>query len=85
MFLSNRGFITFEEPKSAEEAVIHMDGNRISSIELQVSMARHQPVFNPINSIGSSTAWSSAAARYDRRGFHKDERVLKIYKENIFE
>jgi negative elongation factor E len=55
-----------------------------SSIQLKVSMARRQPIIDPINDTTSSTMWSSLAASYTQKSSHKDKRNLVTYEEDLF-
>ncbi|XP_011499681.1 PREDICTED: negative elongation factor E [Ceratosolen solmsi marchali] len=80
----NRGFITFEKAESAERSISEMDGIMASSIQLKVSMARRQPVIDPINDTTSSTMWSSLAASYMQKSSHKDKRNMVIYDDDFF-
>ncbi|XP_046734403.1 negative elongation factor E [Diprion similis] len=80
----NRGFITFDKAEVAERAISEMDGSMVSSIQLKVSLARRQPVIDPINDTTSSSMWSSVAASYSQKSSHKDRRDLKVYDEDLF-
>ncbi|XP_014298862.1 negative elongation factor E [Microplitis demolitor] len=81
----NRGFITFDKPEAAERAISEMDGSMVSSIQLKVSLARRQPVIEPINDTTSSAVWSSIAANYSQKSAHKDGRDMKVYDEDLFQ
>lgn len=81
----SRGFVTFDKPEAAERAISEMDGSMVSSIQLKVSLARRQPVIDPINDTAASSMWSSIAANYSQKSAHKDRRDMKIYDEDIFE
>ncbi|XP_034951198.1 negative elongation factor E [Chelonus insularis] len=81
----NRGFVTFDKPEAAERAISEMDGSMVSSIQLKVSLARRQPIIDPINDTTSSSMWSSIAANYSQKSAHKDGRDMKIYEEDLFQ
>ncbi|XP_072766824.1 negative elongation factor E [Anoplolepis gracilipes] len=81
----NRGFITFEKAEAAERAISEMDGSMVSSIQLKVSLARRQPIIEPVSDIMSSSMWSPIAANYSQKSAHKDRRDLKVYEEDLFE
>ncbi|KAK0180691.1 hypothetical protein PV327_003049 [Microctonus hyperodae] len=81
----NRGFVTFDKPEASERAISEMDGSMVASVQLKVSLARRQPIIDPINDTTSSSMWSSIAANYSQKGAHKDRRDLKIYEEDLFE
>ncbi|XP_043484073.1 negative elongation factor E [Leptopilina heterotoma] len=81
----NRGFVTFDKTDAAERAINEMDGSMVSSIQLKVSLARRQPIIEPMNDATSSSMWSSAAANYSQKSAHKDRRDLKIYEEELFQ
>ncbi|XP_012287410.1 negative elongation factor E [Orussus abietinus] len=81
----NRGFITFDKSEAAERAISEMDGSMVSSKQLEVSLARRQPVIDPINDVTSSAVWSTIAASYSQKSAHKDRRELKVYEEDLFE
>lgn len=81
----NRGFITFDKSEAAERAIAEMDGSMVSSIQLKVSLARRQPVIDPINDATSSAMWSSIAASYSQKSAHKDRRDLTVYEEDLFQ
>lgn len=81
----SRGFITFDKPEAAERAISERDGSMVSSIQLKVSLARRQPVIEPINDTTSSAVWSSIAANYSQKSAHKDARDMKVYDEDLFQ
>ncbi|XP_012257272.1 negative elongation factor E [Athalia rosae] len=81
----NRGFVTFDKAEAAERAISEMDGSMVSSIQLKVSLARRQPVIDPINNATSSMMWSTLAAGYSQKSAYKDRRVLLVYDEDIFQ
>ncbi|CAL4202646.1 unnamed protein product, partial [Meganyctiphanes norvegica] len=58
----NCGFVTFDKVDSAEKAIAEMHGSMVSGIQLKVSLARRQPVIDPINDASSSATWSTIAA-----------------------
>nr|CAG4635113.1 EOG090X0F8Z [Alona affinis] len=80
----NCGFVTFDKTTSAERAITEMNGNMVSGIQLKVSLARRQPVIEPINDASSSTSWSTLAARNSQKGSNKDKRDLVTYEEVLF-
>ncbi|XP_071445948.1 negative elongation factor E [Hetaerina americana] len=75
----NRGFITFDKMEASEKAISEMDGTLGSGIQLKVSLARRQPVIEPINDATSSAMWSTIAASHSQKGGHKDKRDLIEY------
>lgn len=77
--------MTFDKTDAAERAINEMDGSMVSSIQLKVSLARRQPIIEPMNDATSSSMWSSAAANYSQKSAHKDRRDLKIYEEELFQ
>ncbi|XP_043492941.1 negative elongation factor E [Polistes fuscatus] len=81
----NRGFVTFDKPEAAERAISEMDGSMVSSIQLKVSLARRQPIIEPMNDASSSSMWTSIAANYSLKSVHKDRRDLKVYEEDLFQ
>lgn len=81
----NRGFITFEKAEAAERAISEMDGSMVSSIQLKVSLARRQPIIEPVSDTMSSSMWSPIAANYSQKSAHKDRRDLKVYEEDLFQ
>ena len=54
-------------------------GSVVQGIELKVSLARRQPVIEPINDASSSATWSAIAASHSQKGSHKDKRDLVAY------
>lgn len=83
-YFLNRGFITFENSDSAERAINEMDGTMASSVQLKVSMARRQPVIEPISDTTPSSMWSTLAASYTQKSAHKDKRDLQTYDTDMF-
>lgn len=81
----NRGFITFEKADAAERAISEMDGSMVSSIQLKVSLARRQPIIEPVSDTMSSSMWSPIAANFSQKSAHKDRRDLKVYEEDLFQ
>ncbi|XP_020291487.1 negative elongation factor E [Pseudomyrmex gracilis] len=82
----NHGFITFDKAEAAERAISEMDGSMVSSIQLKVSLARRQPIIEPVGGdTMSSSMWSPIAANYSQKSAHKDRRELKIYEEDLFQ
>ena len=55
-----------------------------SSIQLKVSMARRQPVIDPVIDTTSSSMWSTLAASYTQKTSHKDKRDIKVYEDDLF-
>jgi len=80
----NCGFVTFDKGESAENAITEFNGNVVGNIQLKVSMARRQPVIDPINDASSSATWSTIAASHSQKGSHKDKRELVAYDEDVF-
>merc|ERR1711997_384651 len=80
----NCGFITFDRADVAERAISEFNGNVVGGIQLKVSMARRQPVIDPINDASSSATWSTIAASHSQKGSHKDKRELVAYDEDMF-
>jgi negative elongation factor E len=80
----NCGFITFDKTEAAESAIAEFNGTVVGEIQLKVSMARRQPVIDPINDASSSATWSTIAASHSQKGSHKDKRELVAYDEDVF-
>jgi len=80
----NCGFLTFDRADVAERAISEFNGNVVGGIQLKVSMARRQPVIDPINDASSSSTWSTIAASHSQKGSHKDKRELVAYDEDMF-
>ena len=80
----NCGFITYERVESAEKAIAELNSSQINGIQLKVSLARRQPVIDPINDASSSSTWSTIAASHSQKGSHKDKREMVTYDEDIF-
>ncbi|EFX68534.1 hypothetical protein DAPPUDRAFT_301427 [Daphnia pulex] len=80
----NCGFVTFDKTTSADRAISEMNGSMVSGIQLKVSLARRQPVIEPINDASSSATWSTIAARNSQKGSYKDKRDLVTYEEELF-
>jgi len=80
----NCGFITYEKVESAERAIAEINGSLVSGVQLKVSLARRQPIIDPINDSSSSTTWSTIAASHSQKGSHKDKREVTVYDEDIF-
>ncbi|CAG2059402.1 unnamed protein product [Timema podura] len=70
----HRGFVTFDKVEVADRAIT----------ELKVSLARRQPVIQPINDASSSSTWSTLAASHSQKGSHKDKREPVVYDEDLF-
>lgn len=75
----NTGFVTFDKAEAAEAAINQHNGSVVQGIELKVSLARRQPVIEPINDASSSATWSTIAASHSQKGSHKDKRDLVAY------
>jgi len=80
----NCGFITYDRVESAEKAIAELNSTQINGIQLKVSLARRQPVIDPINDASSSSTWSTIAASHSQKGSHKDKREMVTYDEDIF-
>lgn len=80
----NCGFVTFDKTSFAERAIAEMNGSMVSGIQLKVSLARRQPVIEPINDASSSATWSTIASRNSQKGSYKDKRDLVTYEEELF-
>ncbi len=78
----NCGFVTFDKPEAAERAINEHNGTVAQGIQLKVSMARRQPVIEPINEASSSATWSTIAASHSQKGSHKDKREMVSYEDN---
>jgi len=75
----NCGFITYEKVESAERSIAEINGSLVSGVQLKVSLARRQPIIDPINDSSSSTTWSTIAASHSQKGSHKDKREMIAY------
>lgn len=80
----NCGFITYEKVESAERAIAEINGSLVSGVQLKVSLARRQPIIDPINDSSSSTTWSTIAASHSQKGSHKDKREMIAYDDDLF-
>jgi len=80
----NCGFITFDKAGATEQAIAEYNNNVAEGIQLKVSLARRQPVIDPINDASSSATWSTIAASHSQKGSHKDKRDLVAYDEELF-
>nr|CAD7423295.1 unnamed protein product [Timema monikensis] len=80
----HRGFVTFDKVEVADRAITEMNGSMVSGVQLKVSLARRQPVIQPINDASSSSTWSTLAASHSQKGSHKDKREPVVYDEDIF-
>ncbi|CAG0879271.1 unnamed protein product [Darwinula stevensoni] len=80
----NCGFITFDKTECTDRAISSMNGSMVSGVQLKVSLARRQPIIEPINDASSSATWSTIAASHSQKGSHKDKRGLISYDEDIF-
>ena len=80
----NCGFVTFDKAGATEQAINEHNGNVVEGIHLKVSLARRQPVIDPINDASSSATWSTIAASHSQKGSHKDKRDLVAYEDDIF-
>ena len=84
IFFQSCGFVTFDKAESAEAAISEHNGTMVQGIQLKVSMARRQPVIEPINDASSSATWSTIAASHSQKGSHKDKRDLVAYEDDMF-
>lgn len=57
----------------------------VSSIQLKVSLARRQPIIEPVHDVSSSSMWSPIAANYSQKSAYKDKREIKVYDEDLFQ
>ena len=80
----NCGFITYEKVESTERSIAEVNGSQVGGVQLKVSLARRQPVIDPINDASSSSTWSTIAASHSQKGSHKDKREMVTYDEDIF-
>jgi len=80
----NCGFITYERVESAERSIAELNSSQINGVQLKVSLARRQPVIDPINDASSSSTWSTIAASHSQKGSHKDKREMVTYDVDIF-
>ena len=77
--------MTFDKAGATEQAIAEYNGSMVEGgIQLKVSLARRQPVIDPINDASSSATWSTIAASHSQKGSHKDKRDLVAYEEDIF-
>jgi len=77
----NCGFITYEKVESTERAIAEVNGGHVGGIQLKVSLARRQPIIDPINDASSSSTWSTIAASHSQKGSHRDKREMVTYDE----
>jgi len=80
----NCGFVTFDKMETAQKAIAELNGCLVSGVKLKVSLARRQPVIDPINDAASSATWSTIAASHSQKGSHKDKRDLVAYDQEMF-
>nr|CAG4652231.1 EOG090X0F8Z [Triops cancriformis] len=80
----NCGFVTFDKTEAADKAITEVNGTTVSGVQLKVSLARRQPIIEPINDASSSATWSTIASRNAQKGSHKDRRNLVAYDEDVF-
>ena len=69
---------------SVFRSIAELDKQTVGGIQLKVSLARRQPVIDPINDASSSSTWSTIAASHSQKGSHKDKREMVTYDEDIF-
>jgi len=81
----NRGFVTFDKMEAADQAIAEMAGSMVSGVQLKVSLARRQPVIQPINDAASAATWSTIAASHSQKGSHRDRREMVVYEEGLFD
>ena len=77
-------FILLIQAGATEQAIAEFHNNVVEGISLKVSLARRQPVIDPINDASSSATWSTIAASHSQKGSHKDKRDLVAYDEEMF-
>ena len=65
-------------------SIAELDKQTVNGIQLKVSLARRQPVIDPINDASSSSTWSTIAASHSQKGSHKDKREMVTYDEDMF-
>jgi len=80
----NCGFITYDKVESTERAIAEVNGCLVGGVQLKVSLARRQPVIDPINDASSSSTWSTIAASHSQKGTHRDKREMVTYEEDLF-
>ena len=80
----NCGFITYEKVESTERSIAEVNGTMVGGVQLKVSLARRQPVIDPINDASSSSTWSTIAASHSQKGSHRDKREMVTYDEDLF-
>lgn len=80
----NCGFITYDKVESTERAIAEVNGSLVGGVQLKVSLARRQPVIDPINDASSSSTWSTIAASHSQKGSHRDKREMVTYEEDLF-
>ena len=56
-----------------------MNGSMVSGIQLKVSLARRQPVIDPINDASSSATWSTIGKRNISKFEEKRQRNLNVF------
>ncbi|XP_064616296.1 LOW QUALITY PROTEIN: negative elongation factor E-like [Liolophura sinensis] len=75
----NCGFVTFEKMESADQAIAEMNGSMVSGVQMKVSMAFRQPVFEGNTQDPSTSSWASIAASNSQKGTHRDKREMVSY------
>lgn len=80
----NCGFVTYDKVESSERAIAEVNGSLVGGVQLKVSLARRQPVIDPINDATSSSTWSTIAASHSQKGSHRDKREMVTYEDDLF-
>lgn len=75
----NCGFITYDKVEHTERAIAETNNTQVGGVQLKVSLARRQPVIDPINDASSSSTWSTIAASHSQKGSHRDKREMVTY------
>jgi len=75
----NCGFITYDKVEDTERAIAETNNTQVGGVQLKVSLARRQPIIDPINDASSSSTWSTIAASHSQKGSHRDKREMVTY------
>uniref|UniRef100_G1Q541 Negative elongation factor E n=1 Tax=Myotis lucifugus TaxID=59463 RepID=G1Q541_MYOLU len=76
----NCAFVTYEKMESADQAVAELNGTQVESVQLQVSIARQQPM---LDAATGKSVWGSLALQNSPRGCHRDKRTQIVCQENL--
>uniref|UniRef100_G1Q5R3 Negative elongation factor E n=1 Tax=Myotis lucifugus TaxID=59463 RepID=G1Q5R3_MYOLU len=76
----NCAFVTYEKMESADQAVAELNRTQVESVQLQVSIARQQPM---LDAATGKSVWGSLALQNSPRGCHRDKRTQIVYSDHV--